>query len=98
MQRQKVANQLQISEWTVSAHLRRIFIKLKVDSRSAMVYRCASLINRLHELRTIQGQMSSTSQPEDVDKSTTNEQTLEYEMAEIHRLLSFVTTSSLTSQ
>ncbi|MDF5708727.1 MAG: helix-turn-helix transcriptional regulator [Nostoc sp. S4] len=94
----KVANQLQISEWTVSAHLRRIFIKLKVDSRSAMVYRCASLINRLHELRTIQGQMSSTSQPEDVAKSTTNEQTLQYEMAEIDRLLSFVATSSLTSQ
>lgn len=46
----KVGSQLQISEWTVSAHLRRIFIKLKVDSRSAMVYRCSSLINRLHQL------------------------------------------------
>jgi DNA-binding NarL/FixJ family response regulator len=44
----QVANQLQISEWTVSAHLRRIFIKLKVDTRSAMVYRCASLITQLH--------------------------------------------------
>lgn len=44
----QVANQLHISEWTVSAHLRRIFIKLNVDSRAAMVYRCASLINRLH--------------------------------------------------
>lgn len=41
----KVAKQLQISDLTVSAHLRRIYIKLKVDSRSAMVYRCASLIN-----------------------------------------------------
>jgi DNA-binding CsgD family transcriptional regulator len=72
----KVANQLQISEWTVSAHLRRIFIKLKVDSRSAMVYRCTSLINQLNELRTIKDQMSSTSQPGDVAKSATNEQTL----------------------
>lgn len=44
----QVANQLQISEWTVSAHLRRIFLKLKVDTRSAMVYRCASLITQLH--------------------------------------------------
>lgn len=42
----QVANQLQISEWTVSAHLRRIFIKLNVDSRTAMVYKCASLINQ----------------------------------------------------
>jgi DNA-binding CsgD family transcriptional regulator len=42
----QVANQLHISEWTVSAHLRRIFIKLNVDSRTAMVYKCASLINQ----------------------------------------------------
>lgn len=42
----QVASQLQISEWTVSAHLRRIFIKLNVDTRAAMVYKCASLINR----------------------------------------------------
>jgi DNA-binding CsgD family transcriptional regulator len=40
----QVAKQLQISEWTVSTHLRRIFIKLGVDSRAAMVYCCASLI------------------------------------------------------
>lgn len=46
----QVANQLHISEWTVSAHLRRIFVKLNVDSRAAMVYRCASLIHRLHQL------------------------------------------------
>lgn len=38
----QVANQLQISEWTVSAHLRRIFIKLNVDNRTAMIYRCTS--------------------------------------------------------
>lgn len=42
----QVANHLHISEWTVSAHLRRIFIKLNVDSRTAMVYKCASLINQ----------------------------------------------------
>lgn len=46
----QVAKQLHISEWTVSAHLRRIFIKLNVDSRAAMVYQCASVINRLHQL------------------------------------------------
>lgn len=41
----QVAKQLHISEWTVSTHLRRIFAKLGVDSRAAMVYRCASLIH-----------------------------------------------------
>jgi DNA-binding CsgD family transcriptional regulator len=43
----QIANQLRISEWTVSAHLRRIFIKLNVDSRAAMVYRCAPIIQKL---------------------------------------------------
>jgi DNA-binding NarL/FixJ family response regulator len=42
----QIAHHLQISEWTVSAHLRRIFIKLHVDNRAAMVYRCASSIDR----------------------------------------------------
>jgi DNA-binding CsgD family transcriptional regulator len=37
----QIACQLHISEWTVSTHLRRIFAKLGVDSRAAMVYRCA---------------------------------------------------------
>ena len=36
----QIAKQLQISKWTVSTHLRKIFIKLKVDNRAAMVYSC----------------------------------------------------------
>jgi DNA-binding CsgD family transcriptional regulator len=41
-QNKQIANQLNISEWTVSTHLRRIFTKLGVESRAAMVYRCFS--------------------------------------------------------
>jgi DNA-binding NarL/FixJ family response regulator len=37
----QIADRLQISEWTVCAHLRRIFSKLRVSTRAAMVYRCA---------------------------------------------------------
>jgi DNA-binding CsgD family transcriptional regulator len=40
----QIADRLHISEWTVSTHLRRIFVKLGVRSRAAMVYQCASLI------------------------------------------------------
>jgi ATP/maltotriose-dependent transcriptional regulator MalT len=40
----QIAKQLHISEWTVATYLRRIFAKLGVDNRAAMVYRCASLI------------------------------------------------------
>ncbi|MFM7449897.1 MAG: response regulator transcription factor [Leptolyngbyaceae cyanobacterium] len=46
----KVAKKLHISEWTVSTHLRRIFAKLHVDSRAAMVYCCAPLIQNLQEI------------------------------------------------
>jgi DNA-binding NarL/FixJ family response regulator len=42
----QIADQLHISEWTVATHLRRIFAKLCVDTRAAMVYRCASLIGQ----------------------------------------------------
>lgn len=48
----QIAHQLHLSEWTVSTYLRRIFAKLGVDSRAAMVYRCASLIQRLQGLTT----------------------------------------------
>ena len=40
----QIADKLHISEWTVSTHLRRIFAKLGVRSRAAMVYRCAPLV------------------------------------------------------
>lgn len=41
-----IADRLQISEWTVSTHLRRIFAKLRVDTRAAMVSRCLELVRR----------------------------------------------------
>jgi DNA-binding CsgD family transcriptional regulator len=44
-----VAYKLRISEWTVCSHVRRIFAKLGVDNRAAMVYRCASLIDSAPE-------------------------------------------------
>ncbi len=40
MVNKQIAGVLQISEWTVSTHLRRIFSKLGVDTRAAMVSRC----------------------------------------------------------
>jgi DNA-binding CsgD family transcriptional regulator len=43
----QIAAELGISEWTVSTHLRRIYAKLDVDTRAAMVTRCyAGLVAR----------------------------------------------------
>lgn len=43
----QIAQALQISKWTVLTHLRRIFSKLNVDSRAAMVYQlCGNDLNR----------------------------------------------------
>jgi DNA-binding CsgD family transcriptional regulator len=36
----QIAVELRISEWTVATHLRRIFAKLGVETRAAMVARC----------------------------------------------------------
>jgi DNA-binding CsgD family transcriptional regulator len=36
----EIGVKLSISEWTVSTHLRRIFAKLGVDRRAAMVSKC----------------------------------------------------------
>jgi DNA-binding CsgD family transcriptional regulator len=45
----QIANRLRISEWTVSTHLRRIFIKLGVESRAAMVYSCANALKQVSQ-------------------------------------------------
>jgi DNA-binding CsgD family transcriptional regulator len=42
-----IAYKLRISEWTVGTYLQRIFAKLHVHNRAAMVYRCASLMEDL---------------------------------------------------
>lgn len=41
-----VARKLPIREWTVATYLRRIFCKRGVETRAAMAYRCAPLIER----------------------------------------------------
>ncbi|MBW4618127.1 MAG: helix-turn-helix transcriptional regulator [Cyanosarcina radialis HA8281-LM2] len=48
----QIANQLGIGECTVATYLSRIFAKLGVDSRAAMVYRCAPLIQHLRDRET----------------------------------------------
>jgi DNA-binding NarL/FixJ family response regulator len=45
----QIAKQLHISEWTVATYLRRMFAKLRVDSRAALIYRCAPLIRRIQQ-------------------------------------------------
>jgi ATP/maltotriose-dependent transcriptional regulator MalT len=45
MVNKQVAGELHISEWTVSTHLRRIYAKLGVDTRAAMVNRCARVLS-----------------------------------------------------
>ena len=42
----QIADTLGISEWTVSTHLRRVFAKLGVDTRAAMVSRCVEVIRK----------------------------------------------------
>lgn len=49
----QIAKQLHISEWTVATYLRRMFAKLRVDSRAALVYRCAPLIRRFQEMNVM---------------------------------------------
>jgi DNA-binding CsgD family transcriptional regulator len=39
-----ISKRLQISEWTVGSHLRRIFLKLGVDTRAQMVHVCSAKI------------------------------------------------------
>ncbi|MEM9818882.1 MAG: helix-turn-helix transcriptional regulator [Cyanobacteria bacterium P01_D01_bin.6] len=53
----QIAKHLRISEWTVATHLRRVFAKLNVDSRAAMVYRCAGCIQNV-DLEKLQAQSS----------------------------------------
>jgi len=52
-----IAHKLTISEWTVATYLRRIFAKLDVESRAAMVYRCAPLINRVVDAKLSTGRL-----------------------------------------
>jgi DNA-binding CsgD family transcriptional regulator len=56
-----VAYKLRISEWTVGTHLRRIFAKLGVDNRAAMVFRCASLIENAQQPEETRSQVAPSS-------------------------------------
>jgi len=51
MVNKQIAAALQISEWTVSTHLRRIFAKLNVDTRAAMVTRCVAVLSSARPTR-----------------------------------------------
>jgi DNA-binding CsgD family transcriptional regulator len=49
----QIACDLNISEWTVSTHLRRIYSKLGIRTRAALACRCAFLLDRAqHAQRT----------------------------------------------
>ncbi|WP_373510182.1 helix-turn-helix transcriptional regulator [Thiocapsa sp.] len=41
----QIADRLRLSEWTVSSYLRRIFVKLGVRTRAAMVARVMAELN-----------------------------------------------------
>jgi DNA-binding CsgD family transcriptional regulator len=57
----EIAVKLGISEWTVSTHMRRIFAKLGVDSRAAMVYRCSRLFEQLPAAKGLEASHRETS-------------------------------------
>ncbi|MBU3056547.1 response regulator transcription factor [Pseudomonas indica] len=42
----QIAAHLKISEHTVNTHLRRVYSKLGVNNRAAMVFRCAAFLER----------------------------------------------------
>jgi len=44
----QVSAKLRISEWTVSSHMRRIFLKLGVGTRAEMVFKCAPAFHPQH--------------------------------------------------
>jgi DNA-binding CsgD family transcriptional regulator len=50
-----IAYKLRISEWTVGTYMQRIFAKLRVHNRAAMVYRCASLMEDVALLASARG-------------------------------------------
>jgi hypothetical protein len=54
-----IASVLEISSWTVASHLRRIFIKLQVSSRAAMVTRLSG--PALNELSLSRDELSLSS-------------------------------------
>lgn len=48
----QIADELGISEWTVSTHVRRVLVKLGVGTRAEMVARCARAITASARLQT----------------------------------------------